>query len=255
MPLSYSKSPAGLPYDLHPDADEDRFREGLSAFYSGQPIPTVEWIELGPTAEQIAERDDPILRQLDEMVLDTSVSDEMVSGELVLHELVLNTPITAQAPVEDDEPAWEIIEDEPVLTHYDRAREAVREAEAERESSEPGTGAHCTATARLAEAKGKLKTEIERDGDDGWRKRRRIDKHRAGAGREDYNAGRRKVRTEPNARLTDMTAEERAEHERALDSDRKWVARQRKAGWTEERIAAGLEERRAKRLTKGQWTV
>ncbi len=84
--------------------------------------------------------------------------------------------------------------------------------------------------------------------DDGFRKLRGIDQWRAGAGREERNESRRRVRPAANTRLTDLSEEDRAEHERALASNRKWVSRKRADGWTQDQIAAGLAKRHAKRM-------
>ena len=239
MSLKYSKPPTDQPYNLHPDADEAESRERLSAFFAGAPVPTNYTLDLGATTEQIAARNAATLSELDDLVTCTATPEQ----------------ITPSAPEIEDEPTWEIIEDEPVPTPYDRARMAVRAVEAERAACVPETEEYAEATGRLIVARLKLKLELDRDGDDEWRKRRRIDEHRAGEGREEYNTCRRKVRPEPNVRLTDMAAAERAAHENTLNADRVWKSKKRKAGWTEEKIKAGLEKRQMKRLTKDAWTV
>lgn len=229
MPLPYSRCAADLPHEVDPSTAEADFNERTEAFFSGEPVTTTAILDLSPGAG----RDEPWMRELDDVVADSHTAAMFVM------------------PV-PDELDYEIIEDEPHVTAYDRRREELRRAEAERNACEPDTPEYAEAMGNLATAKRRLKTEIDRDGDDHWRELRRFDEWRAGEGREVRKASRRKVRSEPNKILKSMTADERAAHENMLNADRVYRSKKRKAGWTDDQIAAGLAKLHAKRAKKVQ---
>lgn len=142
------------------------------------------------------------------------------------------------------------------VSKYDRA--FARRMEIERDLAALPEHDHLTrATLErdLAEAKKVCALELERDGDETWRKRRGTDEWRT-RNRDDYNASRRKVREEPNQRapkavLTTETEEERKARERAADAARKKAAR---ANETPEQAAArkakDAERKRRKRAAR-----
>jgi hypothetical protein len=131
---------------------------------------------------------------------------------------------------------------------YDKARTARDEARARVEiaSYDRTSEEHCAAMAALAEAEQRFKVEQFRATDNDWRRRQEIDRYRS-ENREERNALARKVREVPNKNLSELTEEERQAHERVQTSDYSWCFRARKKGWTEEKIAAGLAERKARR--------
>lgn len=151
------------------------------------------------------------------------------------------------APIDEDdeEPDFERIDHAPAPTPFDKARQRIEDAEILLAVAQPGSAEHHEALADLANANRLFKLEQGRATDDGWRKRRAIDEHRAGAGKVEYNAGRRKKRPKPNTMtpkdvLDAMTPEQRARHKLDQTAKRVWVHKKRKAGWTEERIEAEL---------------
>lgn len=202
--------------------------------------------EAAPAAEPTPAPGDELIDQ------DTVLTpNDLAALDAALSELdePATAPTVEPTPAPDDEPDVVRIDHAPILTPYDKARNAVAEAEVWLDDQTPGTKEYHEAMAELAEAKRRLKAEQGRATDDGWRKRRAIDEHRAGEGREEYNATRRK-RDKPNARLKDMTPEQRMQHEADMNAKRVWVAKKRKAGWTDARIEAELPGWWARRLAK-----
>ncbi|OWU84470.1 hypothetical protein ATO6_12315 [Oceanicola sp. 22II-s10i] len=103
------------------------------------------------------------------------------------------------------------------LSPYERAFLRVREAE--RNAAQTGED---IAQERIA-AQRQLELEDERATDETWRGRRNVDQWRAEGGRDQYNAGRRKVRAAANTSkevLAAMSPEERQEHIRKLARER-----------------------------------
>lgn len=170
----------------------------------------------------------------------------------------------SSAPTEAEEPAYERVDHAPALTPYDKAREAVTEAEIWRDAVEPGSDEYHRAMADLAEAKRMFKVEQSRATDEGWRKRRATDEWRAGEGREEYNTSRRD-KDRPNTMtpkdvLDAMTPEERAQHVKDQKADSANRARAKAKfgpdgqGLTgaalTEAVEVAVEQARARRLAK-----
>lgn len=172
-----------------------------------------------------------------------------------------NGPEIAQAPrprprgfvgtFQDPDPNDpDVIIEQPKLTPYDRRRMELRELEAKRDAILAGGEVSDDDQRRLAalaplinEARKRFDLECKRATDDLWRERRSIDDWRAGEGREERNKSRRKVRTAPNADLSAMTPEEKAQYGRDRRSDTNWFSRRRKKGESEASIAAAYAER------------
>lgn len=161
--------------------------------------------------------------------------------------------------VADDDDTYEVIRDTPKSsTPYGRAFRRLRELEAQREKAIPGSDEYHALSGPLAEAKRRFKIEGKRALDDEWRKRHGTDEWRTGVGRDEYNASRRKVRDKPNARLADMSPEERKQHKQDQDADRKYIRRTKAAlrvkglsdNEIEVAIEAGLAKLHAKRRAK-----
>lgn len=106
---------------------------------------------------------------------------------------------------------------------------------------------------RLTRAKDRMAKELERDQDDNARRQNNIDLWRAGEGREDYNANRRKTRPTPNAPRVDrstMTPEEKKDRDRDQVKASQYRAKKRNAGWSEDQIAEGLVIYMAERIRR-----
>lgn len=220
---------------------EDRFKSNLAAFYSGVTSNHIhEDLDCGVS---IAETERRKTSKLDELsLLIDSIGDDL--------EKVSNTvPEKAPCFSFDEEVEYEKIYAEPQLTPYDKARLDVAACKAQLDELELGTEEYHAAMRELGNAKRTLKTEVYRGSDDGWRKRRAIDVHRSGNGREEYNASRRKRHT-PNKQLTKMTAEQKENHRKAQKAENAWINRMKRNGWSDEQITAGMAKRQAKRLTK-----
>lgn len=160
---------------------------------------------------------------------------------------------------DDDGPIWEPVK----LTAYDRRRLELRELEAKRDAITAQGEISDTDRTRLAKlaplitrAQERFDRESQRALDDVWRKRRNIDDWRGDAGREEYNASRRKVRDHPNTDLSEVTDKEKAQYKRDQKSDANWFKRQREKGLNEAVITAAyakrLETRKQERETKAQ---
>lgn len=160
------------------------------------------------------------------------------------------------APQDDDDEGP--IFDEVRMTAYDRRRLELRELEAKRDlilSKPEQTEDDAKRLAVLAPLIQKAQERFDREGDraknDVWRQRRAVDDWRRDEGREEYNAKRRKVRHHPNADLSNLTPEEKAQVERDRRADANWFKRQRGKGVSEAAITAAyavrLEQRRASR--------
>lgn len=153
-----------------------------------------------------------------------------------------------QAPSRDDP---DIIFDEPKLTRYDRAMLDLRKAEAARDALlelSSRTELQSRNLTILERQVAQAKTAMERAQSDISRLQDSIDAYRkTPEGKEKRNASRRNVRAHGNADLSGLTAEQKEQHQKNMAADRKWRERQRKAGWTEEQIQAGLAARRIER--------
>ncbi|GHC17405.1 hypothetical protein GCM10007291_15220 [Gemmobacter nanjingensis] len=159
----------------------------------------------------------------------------------------MRNPAESQDEWEDDEGRiWPVVK----LTAYDRRRNELRELEAKRDALEAKSDLDdrerqtlATLIPVIAKAQERFEREGKRAKEDLWRKRRGVDEWRAGEGRDDYNAKRRKVRHHPNADLSDMTPDQKAQYERDRRSDANWFKRQREKGVNEAAITAAYAER------------
>lgn len=131
------------------------------------------------------------------------------------------------------------------LTPYDKQRMKLRELEAKRdailgkaETTDDDRMRLAKLTPLIVRATERFEREAARAKDDVYRKRRSIDAWRAGDGRDEYNTKRRKRRDHPNADLSEMTPEEKAEYKRIQRKDANWFKRQRKNGLSEAAITA-----------------
>lgn len=228
-----------------PSSDPDAEKiDNLRAFFEGEePERTQSGLSVGLSDEEYKKRTaaegEALLAEFDQLMADDE-DDE-------INEPVLVDPDAASEAVE---PTYERIDDALALTPYDKARQRLTDAEILRDVAAPGSDEYHEAMADMAAAKRDLKTAIERDADPVFRKRRDIDEHRAGPGREEYNDSRRKVRVTPNARRQDMTPEERLQHDKDMNAKRVWVSKKRKAGWSAERIEAELQGWWSRRMAK-----
>lgn len=153
-----------------------------------------------------------------------------------------------RAPSRDDP---DIFFDEPKLTRYDRVMADLHKAEAARDAllalprRTDLQARHLTVLERQI---AKAKTALQRAQSDISRLRDTIDEYRkTPEGKAKRNAPRRKVRAQANADLSELTPEQLAKHQKNMAADRKWCERQRKAGWSEAQIQAGLAARRIER--------
>lgn len=148
----------------------------------------------------------------------------------------------------------DIIMPDAKLTRWDKASRRWRDLVAKREKLPPDHPPHKVAlldqqivTARKA---------LERAESDVSRWQEAIDNHRADAGRADYNRRRRKVRSQPNADLSDMTPKQKEQHGKDRRADANFVKRRRNAGIPEAKIQAELvvriRAREAERAAKAR---
>jgi len=165
----------------------------------------------------------------------------------------------SQDDYDNEGPIWPEIK----LTPYDKSRIKLRELEEKRDAIHAKgelTADDQTRLAVLAPLIDRAQARFEREGkralDDTYRKRRGIDDWRASDGREEYNVKRRKVRQHPNADLSIMTADQKAQYERDRRSDANWFRRQREKRMTEGAITAAyaqrLEARKQERMVQAQ---
>ena len=151
---------------------------------------------------------------------------------------------------EDDGPIFEPIK----LTPYDRRMKELRDLQTRRDAITANGNIGTFGQRRLLVLEREIKVaqerfdhEGERARDDGWRARRGIDEWRADVGREQYNSSRRKVRVLPNADLSEMSPDQKAQYERDRRSDSNWLKRCREKGMAEPDIAADYRARVADR--------
>ncbi len=137
----------------------------------------------------------------------------------------------------------DIIMPEVKLTRWDKASRKWRDLVAKREALPPDHPSQKVAlldqqivTARKA---------LKRAESDVERRQERIDEWRAGAGREVYNAGRRKKRATPNLnrKKADLTDAEKEQRKQDQTNDSRLVKRRRDAGIPEAKIQAELVAR------------
>lgn len=148
----------------------------------------------------------------------------------------------------------DVIFDEVNLTRWDKASRKLRELQAKRDALPPDYPPHLVAA--LDQQITFARDALKRAEGDVSRRQEKIDEWRADAGREEYNASRRKVRDNPNADLSNMTEAVKRQRKQAQINDSKWLARRRDAGIPEAQIQAALVERirirEAKRLDRTQ---
>ena len=152
-----------------------------------------------------------------------------------------------EAHEDDDEgPIWDPIK----LTPYERRFIELRELQGKRDAIAAGGDLSDYDQRRLlvlawqiGKAQKRFDLEGERARDDDWRIRRAIDDWRGGIGREPYNSSRRKVRIMPNADLSKMAPDEKAQYEKDRRSDANWIKRCRDKGMTEPDITAAYRAR------------
>ncbi|KGJ01678.1 hypothetical protein EQ718_24090 (plasmid) [Paracoccus versutus] len=146
-----------------------------------------------------------------------------------------------QASDNTDPDDHDIIVHEVKLTRYDKAIRKRRDLEAKR-AALPADHDPCKVAALDMQIK-IARAAVERAESDVSRMQEGIDEWRAGVGRERRNENRRKVRTKPNADLSSMTPDQKAQHERDRRSDANWIKRRREAGMPEAQIQAELAVR------------
>lgn len=156
-----------------------------------------------------------------------------------------------QTPDFDDP---DVIREEVKLTRYDRARKRLADLTAEREALPSGS----SPTKRLT-LDGKIKKAeqaLERSKGDVSRKQEGVDLWRKGAGRDEYNASRRNGKGTPHADTSNMSEEQKAQHEKDMAFIRTFRSRHRAKGWTDDKVEAALivkmRERGADRAAKAQ---
>ncbi len=139
------------------------------------------------------------------------------------------------------------------LTPYDRRMQELRSLRDKYDevSKQPNKERQLAQLAYLIRrAEERLEEEMRRDGDDGWRRRRDIDRWRSGDGRESRNASRRKVRSEPNEDLSHMTPEQKEQRKRDQRADANFIKRQEAKGLAASDIQARLLLRQEQRESK-----
>ncbi|HWL56528.1 MAG TPA: hypothetical protein VNQ78_07605 [Paracoccus sp. (in: a-proteobacteria)] len=146
------------------------------------------------------------------------------------------------------------IMDEVRLTRYDKASRKLRELEAKRAALPADPDANKVAILNLQIENARKAVAAAQD--DVARRRDEIDAWRADAGREEYNAGRRKVRDKPNADLSKLRPEQIKQRKLDQTADKKWLDRRRALGAPEAQIQAEfvvrVREREAKRAAAAQ---
>lgn len=207
------------------------FENGLNRFFSGKPTMSRKDLSVGATAEQIEGRNADLYAALDNL-----------EGLEELPDLSANfvTALDENAPIDRT--------DNPVrFTPFDKALAGLRTARQRLDVLEVETPEYHLALVELEKAVQKWEAENERAIDPSWRKLRNTDEWRSDAGREEYNASRRKVRGKANADLSKLTEEQKTAHRNTQKRDSEYAKRKEAAGWTLEQVQIGLDKRRAKR--------
>lgn len=148
----------------------------------------------------------------------------------------IRKPVGAFTSPDRNDP--DIILDEVRITRWDKASRKWRDLRAKRDALPADTTARKVAL--LDEQIRIARQAIKRAEGDVSRRQEEIDQWRADAGREEYNAKRRKVRQKPNTDLTDLTDAEKDQRKKDQRADGNWLKRQRSAGITEAQIQAKL---------------
>ncbi|MBY0136903.1 hypothetical protein [Paracoccus yeei] len=145
----------------------------------------------------------------------------------------------------------DVIIHEVKLTRYDVASRRWRELTAKRAALPPDHDPRKAAA--LDQQIKTARDAVKRAESDVSRRQESIDEWRSGAGREEYNASRRKVRAKPNADLSSLTPEQQAQQARDRRSDANWLKPRRDAGIPEVQIQAEfairIRDREAVRAT------
>lgn len=243
----YSRLDCADAQEFLPQISEAEFNDRLDAFFFGRPMPIPTTLRIGPTDAEIAARETVALDALRAKNGGPSI-DPLDELEALIGSSPQPTSPLTQAEADEIRATIEYVDMPSRPTPFGRAAAALREAEVERDAAAPDSPEHHAALAKVASAKARYKQELQRSLDDGFRQLRAIDEYRmTDEGREERNRGLRKKREEPNQSLAGMTDAEKAVHRAAKAADRVWRADKRKAGWTEDRIAAGLAARQASR--------
>lgn len=140
-----------------------------------------------------------------------------------------------QTPDFDDP---DVIREEVKLTRYDKARAKLRNLE-EKRAALP---ADCVSAkiAIIEEQIKRAREAVKAAEGDVARMRDGIDEWRAGAGRDEYNASRRNGKGTPHADTSNMTEEQKAQHEKDMAFMRTFRSRHRAKGWTDDKVEAAL---------------
>jgi|GEM_PF-3551151 len=194
-----------------------------------------------PENPQGDSRIDALISELEAMI--SPVPERVLKG----------TGVSFQDPDPSDP---DTIMDEVRLTRYDKASRKLRDLVAKRVALPADHDARKAAILnRQIESARKAVAAAQ---DDVARRRDEIDAWRADAGREEYNARRRKVRDKPNADLSKLKLTPEQIKQRKLDqtADKKWLDRRRALGAPEAQIQAEfvvrVREREAKRAAATQ---
>jgi hypothetical protein len=216
------------------------FVERLDQFFSGNgsgPARITGGLSVGATAKQLLAQEEQLGRELDQAM------DCVLDGDLSpVHPRHRGFSFEElQETLDGSERIYPVVKPK---SKYERLFVAVRKLEDELESAGPDELP--ALTAELAEVRTAWELEFVRSFDERSRRIHLIDVWRGGEGQGEYNRSRRRKEA-PNARLADLTPEQRVSHRRAQKADSKWRADKVKAGWTAVDMEEGLEQRRAKR--------
>lgn len=216
------------------------FVERLDQFFNGNgsgPARTTGALSIGATAEQLLGQKEQLGRELDQAM--DSVLDGDPSPVPPRHRGFSFGEL--QEALDDSEKIYPVVKPK---SKYERLFVAVRKLENELETTGPDELPALTVD--LAEVRNAWELEFVRSFDERARRIHLIDVWRGGEGQGEYNRSRRRKEA-PNARLADLTPEQRVNHRGAQKADSKWRADKVKAGWAAVDIEEGLEQRRAKR--------
>lgn len=216
------------------------FGSRLDSFFNGEPMPPKQAADLdvGGTAEQVEQRK---VEEFENAMSALDDLDDDTIPDAILARFYVGDP-------GDIEPIEKTYDPINPACRYGKAFARVRALEARLDGVDPDN-AH-NVTADLEAAYRAWNVEKERALDDRFRKFHLVNNWRANEGRNKYNASRRKVRDKPNAKVSDMTPEERARHKLDKNAERQWRLTRRKTGWTDDRIEAELPGWWARRLAK-----
>lgn len=211
---------------------EERFRRNFDDLFGAGPQAPAHDLCASDRQETRAHQSrlaGAVLAELDDLAL-TERPISRDEAELAEVELIAGGLLPEPLP----EIVTEVESPEPIernyTSPYDRLiAERVKLVERQKSSRAHSESAQAVIAAQLDRTNERIRIELEREGDDGWRKRRGVDAWRAGPGREEYNASRRK-RAKPNKMtpkeiLASETPEEKKARLRRADAERKRRAR------------------------------